>query len=57
MINNNRSDHARVMRESQREFSQRQVQEILDVADFEQVIAKGHFDVVVPTIDLLEGMV
>lgn len=52
VIDDNKSDRALVIRELRREFSQVQVQEILDASDFEQAIANGNFDAVVTDYEL-----
>jgi len=52
VVDDNRSDRALVIRELRREFSHLTVQEIVDAKDFEQAIAKGHFDVVVTDYQL-----
>jgi PAS domain S-box-containing protein len=52
LIDDNRSDRALILRELQREFSQLQVQEVIDANDFEQAIAEDDFDAVVTDYQL-----
>lgn len=52
LIDDNRSDRALILRELEREFSQLQVEEIIDARDFEQVIANDAFDAVVTDYQL-----
>jgi PAS domain S-box-containing protein len=52
LIDDNRSDRALIIRVLQREFSQLQVQEIIDAKEFEQAIANDAFDVVVTDYQL-----
>lgn len=52
IIDDNRSDRALVIREVRREFSELQVQEIIDAREFEQAIANDEFDAVVTDYQL-----
>ncbi|MBD3884605.1 response regulator [Phormidium tenue FACHB-886] len=52
LIDDNPSDRALILQELQREFSQLQVQEIVDAIDFEQAMVSDNFDAVVTDYQL-----